>query len=137
MKFYFAGSIRGGREKLDTYIVINKLLEKYGIVLDKHVASKNVFNIEKNNSEEEIYLRDINWIKDCDILVSEVSIPSLGVGYELAYAEQLNKKIICLCDKNVNTSAMISGNKNFDLIRYNDTHDLLNKLEAKLKEYIK
>lgn len=134
MKFYFAGAIRGGRERLDIYIKINELLEKYGIVLDKHVANPKVDELEMDSTLEEIYLRDINWIKECDILVAEVSTPSLGVGYEIAYAENLGKRIICVYDVTINISAMIGGNKNFTLIEYKDSNDLLSKLEQLLKE---
>lgn len=137
MKFYFAGSIRSGRDKLNVFIEINKILNKYGNVLDKHVASPNVFEIEKNNSEEDIYIRDINWIKECDILVAEASTPSLGVGYEIAYAESLNKQIICIYDENTNLTAMIRGNKNIKLIKYNDIDNMLYELEALLKELVK
>lgn len=137
MKFYFAGSIRSGRDKLNVFIEINKILNKYGNVLDKHVASPNVFEIEKNNSEEDIYIRDINWIKECDILVAEASTPSLGVGYEIAYAESLNKQIICIYDENTNLTAMIRGNKNIKLIKYNDINNMLYELEALLKELVK
>ena len=136
MKFYFAGSIRGGRDKVETYIKINELLEKYGTVLDKHVASKNVFNMEKSNTEEEIYLRDIKWIDECDLLIAEVSVPSIGVGYEIAYAEKLNKTIICLCDESIKASAMISGNKNIELIMYKNEKELLKLLEKRIKELL-
>ena len=129
MKFYFAGAIRGGRERLDIYIKINELLEKYGEVLDKHVASPKVDELEMDSTLEEIYLRDINWIKECDILVAEVSTPSLGVGYELAYAESLGKRIICVYDTNINISAMIGGNKKFELIEYNSIDELMLKLD--------
>ncbi len=133
MKFYFSGAIRGGRERIDIYIKINELLKKYGDILDKHVANPNVDDMEKNYSLEEIYCRDIKWIKECDILIAEVSTPSLGVGYELAYAEKLGKRIICLCDKNVKVSAMIGGNNNFKLINYNNFEDLLVELKNELE----
>ena len=133
MKFYFAGAIRGGRERIDIYIKINKLLEKYGKILDKHVSNLRVNEIEKDFSLSEIYERDINWIKECDILIAEVSTPSLGVGYEICYAENLGKRIICLYDDEVNISAMIGGNKNFELIKYKNSDELLSKLEKKLK----
>ena len=136
MKFYFAGSIRGGRDKVDTYIKINELLEKYGTVLDKHVASKNVFNLEKSSTEEEIYTRDVKWIDECDLVVAEVSVPSIGVGYEIAYAEKLNKKVICLCDESITASAMIAGNKNIELIKYKNEKELLNELEKRIKELL-
>ncbi|MBP3635070.1 MAG: nucleoside 2-deoxyribosyltransferase [Bacilli bacterium] len=133
MKFYFAGAIRGGREKLDIYIKINELLEKYGEILDKHVAKPNVNKIENNKSLEEIYSRDITWIKECDVLVAEVSTPSLGVGYEVSYAENLGKRIICIYDDSIDISAMIGGNKYLELIKYKDSDDLISKLEIKLK----
>ena len=132
MKFYFAGAIRGGREKLDVFIKINELLNNHGEVLDKHVANPNVFELEKDLTLEERYTRDIKWIKECDILVAEVSTPSLGVGYEISYAESLGKRIICVYDKDIKISAMIGGNNHLELIEYSDINDLLTKLENKL-----
>lgn len=136
VKFYFAGAIRGGRDKVETFIKINDLLKKYGIVLDEHVANPNVNKLEQNISLEEIYTRDINWIEECDIVVAEVSTPSLGVGYELAYAENLDKPIICLYDENINVSAMIRGNKYFNLMKYKDDDELIEELDHHLNEMI-
>ncbi len=133
MKFYFAGAIRGGREKVQTFIKINELLKEYGTILDEHVANPNVNAIEQNNSETEIYNRDIEWIKNCDMVVAEVSTPSLGVGYELCYAEQLKIPIIVLYDQSINVSAMIRGNEYFNLIPYSSDEELLEKLNNKLK----
>ena len=132
MKFYFAGAIRGGRDRVDIFITINELLANYGEILDKHVASPNVNKIEKNLSFEEIYNRDIKWINECDILVAEVSTPSLGVGYEIAYAENLGKRIICIYDETINISAMIGGNKTIELLSYKNTDELITKLKKKL-----
>ena len=132
MKIYFAGSIRGGREKIDTFIQVGELLEKYGTILDKHVLDPNLSSQGENIPLDEIYKRDMDWIKEADIVVAEVSTPSLGVGYEIAYAESLGKLIICLCDAKANLSAMIGGNENLDLIKYIDNDDLLYKLESKL-----
>lgn len=133
MKFYFAGAIRGGRDKIQTFIKINEVLKKYGQVLDEHVANPNVNVIEQNHSLSEIYNRDVRWIKACDMVVAEVSTASLGVGYECCYAEQLRIPVIVLCDKNVNISAMIGGNPYFDLIYYNNDEDLLEKLDCKIR----
>ncbi len=132
-KFYFAGAIRGGREKVDVFIHINELLEKYGEVLDKHVANPNVNKLEENFSLEERYLRDLKWINECDMVIAEVSTPSLGVGYEVSYAVSLGKKVIALCDEKANISAMIGGNNKIDLIMYKDVEELLSKLDERLK----
>ena len=81
----------------------------------------------------EIYKRDVNWINECDILIAEVTVPSLGVGYEIGYAESLNKKIICLYQANENLSAMIKGNENITQISYNNIDELLTKLSVYFK----
>ena len=38
MRIYFAGSIRGGRDDVQLYLKIVKLLQRYGTVLTEHVA---------------------------------------------------------------------------------------------------
>ena len=106
MKFYFAGAIRGGREKVQTFIKINEVLKKYGQVLDEHVANPNVHLLEKDKSYSEIFHRDTKWISICDMVVAEVSTASSGVGWECCYAQFLNIPVIALCDKKVNISAI-------------------------------
>ena len=132
-KIYFAGSIRGGRDKAEDYKKIVDILKKYAIILDEHVANPKLDSTGEKISNEDIYKRDVNWLNECDLLIAEVTNPSLGVGYEIGYAERINKKIICLHEEKVNLSGMISGNPNLVLISYNKVEDL----ESKLKEYIK
>ena len=100
MKIYFAGSIRAGRGDKNTYFKIIEYLKKYGQVLTEHVGDGNLTNSgEKNISGEEIYKRDMSWLKEADVFVAEISTPSLGVGYEIAKAEEWGKRILCLCRK--------------------------------------
>ena len=133
MKFYFAGAIRGGREKVQTFIKINEVLKKYGQVLDEHVANPNVHLLEKDKSYSEIFHRDTKWISICDMVVSEVSTASLGVGWECCYAQFLNIPVIALCDKEVEISAMIGGNPYINTIYYDNDDDLIQKLDCKIK----
>ncbi len=44
----------------------------------------------------DVYERDTAWIRACDALVAEVSTPSHGVGYEVAYALSLGKPVLCV-----------------------------------------
>ncbi len=37
---------------------------------------------------------DTTWLKESDLVIAKYTNPSLGVGYELAYAERLNKHIL-------------------------------------------
>ena len=47
-------------------------------------------------SDQEIHDRDLQWIIESDMLVAEVTIPSLGVGYEIGRAIEMGKPILCL-----------------------------------------
>ncbi|MEI7499260.1 MAG: nucleoside 2-deoxyribosyltransferase [Bacteroidota bacterium] len=111
-KIYFAGSIRGGRNDLELYKKIINYLQIRGEVLTEHIGDTSLTpEGEVGKSDQEIYHRDIDWLSESDVLVAEVSTPSLGVGFEIAKAVELNKKVLCLYrvqdDKKL--SAMISG----------------------------
>ena len=45
--------------------------------------------------DKEIFSRDISMIQQSDLILANVTNPSLGVGYELGYAESLGKPIVC------------------------------------------
>lgn len=136
MKIYFAGSIRGGRDDKDLYLSIIEELRKYGTVLTEHVSNKNLTDQgETEFTVEYIFERDVSWLKECDIVVAEVTTPSLGVGYEVGLAESMNKKIICFYRKleGKSLSAMISGNKLIRLYEYKTIDDIENILKEFLK----
>ena len=136
MKIYFAGSISGGRGDQEIYYKLINYLKNYGTVLTEHIADPNLSSYgEQDISLEDIYNRDIKWIEECDLFIAEVTQVSLGVGYELAYAEKLNKKIICLYrpDPSRKLSAMISGNKHFIIRNYKTTDEAIKQLEILLK----
>jgi len=122
MKIYFAGAIRGGRQNQDQYYQIIKHLENYGQVLTEHVGDINVKKKEISNTDSFIYLRDVSWIKKSDVLIADVTVPSLGVGYEISFAEKLKIPILCLFNtsSNLNLSAMISGNNNIISKKYSN-----------------
>lgn len=121
-KVYFAGSIRGGRDFVDSYFEIIEYLKTNFIVLTEHLGDKNLnCSGEVQRSDEDIYNRDCAWICEADFIIAEVSNPSLGVGYEIGYAEKLAKPILCLYkDNDKRISAMINGNKNLDVHAYNN-----------------
>jgi nucleoside 2-deoxyribosyltransferase len=127
MKIYFAGSIRGGRDDKELYSQIINLLKGYGEVLTEHIGDPKLLAYgEVGVTDESIYERDVELIRGSDVIIAEVTNPSLGVGYELAYAESLGKKVICLYreteDKRL--SAMINGNKKLMVKNYKTVEDL-------------
>ena len=121
MKIYFAGAIRGGREDAEFYFNIIYYLEKFGVVLTEHVGSTKLSEKgEISRTDNDIFQRDLSWLQSADVVVAEVSTPSLGVGYELGIAEKLKIPVLCLYRpiKGKRLSAMINGNEKFQCQAY-------------------
>jgi nucleoside 2-deoxyribosyltransferase len=96
MKIYFAASIRAGRGDVDTYSKIIGHLKNHGEVLTEHIGDKSISSRGENLPVEKIHARDLDFLFSSDVVVAEVSNPSLGVGYELGRAVEHGKKILCL-----------------------------------------
>jgi nucleoside 2-deoxyribosyltransferase len=112
LNIYFAGAIRGGREDARLYAQLISYLKTFGTVLTEHVGDDGLLREEKFLIEQEIYERDMQWLAVADLVIAEVSTPSLGVGYEIGLAQSLGKKIFCLyrTGQGKRLSAMIAGN---------------------------
>ncbi|MEQ2256837.1 2'-deoxynucleoside 5'-phosphate N-hydrolase 1 [Ilyodon furcidens] len=115
MKIYFCGSIRGGRSDLQLYQRIVHELHRYGSVLTEHVGSAELSDTGEEGTtggDRDIHDRDVDWLQQSDVVVAEVTQPSLGVGYELGRAVDMEKKkILCLFrpSSGRTLSAMIRG----------------------------
>ena len=136
MKIYVSGSIYGGTQKIDTYKILIEELEKYGEVLNKQIADPNVIANEVYKKDEDIFKDLEDKLIISDVLVAEVSIPALGVGYELGFADKLNKKIIAIYDEiyTPKVTTMIRGNKRIKLIPYQRIEEITNNLDKILVE---
>jgi hypothetical protein len=131
MKIYFAASIRGGRDYAREYKAIISQLSTYGKVLTEHIADDMLDDRGENIFDTDIFERDTGWLRESDMIVAEVTQPSLGVGYEIALGESLGKRIICLFkQKSGNLSAMIKGNRKLEVLEYTS----VDELSAKLKQ---
>ena len=130
-KVYFAGSIRGGRDDAKLYTeLISYIKSKNAIVLTEHIGDNNLLKQEKSLTDKEIYLRDIAWLKECDVVIAECTRPSLGVGYELAFAEKLKKTVnILYRNKECNLSAMLSGDYYFNIFSYEAKEEAFNIID--------
>jgi len=111
MKIYFSCSLTGGRTDEGVYAAIVDDLVTHGHhVLTAHLARPEVMALEQVVSPREVYERDVQWVKEAEVLIAEVSTPSHGVGYEIALALTLGKPVLCLYRQNVRVSKMITGN---------------------------
>src|SRR6266403_140997 len=112
MKIYFAGSIRGGRDDAPLYFKIIEELKQYGEVLTEHIGDSALSGMGEERTSKDIFDRDMQWVKASDVVVAEVTQPSLGVGYEIGQAEAMGKRILALYreTEGKRLSAMIGGN---------------------------
>ena len=128
MKIYFSGSIRGGRDQVDTYSIIIEELKNFGEVVSEFISDKSLTSYGSlNMTDEDIYKRDTSMINDSEVVVADITTPSLGVGYEIAYAEKLGKQIYCLYQKQdgKRISAMIAGCPGCKVFGYKDKNEVL------------
>ncbi len=137
MKIYFACSITGGREFETSYQQIVAALSADGHEIPtSHLAQSETMEAERILNARYIYERDVNWIKECDALIAEVSTPSHGVGYEIAFALSLGKPVLCIHQKGRNVSKMLTGNPHPALIvkSYSNLDEMISQARAFVKE---
>ena len=125
MRIYFSGSIRGASADRETYPIIVDHLKGYGTVLTEHVIEANEYD-ESELDDREIFKQDLDWLKSADVLVAEVTSPSLGVGYEIGKAEEYGIPVLCLYNElgERRLSAMIEGNDYLVVKRYKTVQEI-------------
>ena len=129
MKIYFAGSIRGGRKDAELYRKVIAALKEKHQVLTEHVGDLSLSVVE-DKGDKAIYEQDTAWLRECDVVVAECTQVSLGVGYELAYAEAHNKEVHIFYRPNeTQLSAMLSGDEYFHIHQYTNEEEILKTVQ--------
>jgi nucleoside 2-deoxyribosyltransferase len=135
LKIYFAGSIRAGRDDAAVYEAMITWLRSFGEVLTEHVGDLTLSETGNDGPNDRyIHDRDLAWLSSCDLVVAEVTTPSLGVGYELGWATVLGKPILCL-QQTISgrpLSAMITGNPGIQRAAYSS----LDEAKTIMEEFI-
>ena len=103
-------------------------------VLSWHVVDPGSDEKEAKMSEQEIYRRDISLLKESGCLIAEVTVPSIGVGYEICRAIEAGLPVLCIHGTDANVSAMLLGNPNRE-IRVQEYRDM-DSLERILCEFV-
>ena len=135
MKIYFACSISGGRQDEGVYQHLVSLLLDMGIeVPTVHIAETGIEEVDAHEEPNDIYQRDVDWIRESDLLIAEVSTPSHGVGYEIGFALDLGKPVLCLHNKKIVVTKMITGNP--DSLLSVIAYDNLIEAEEMLRNYL-
>jgi nucleoside 2-deoxyribosyltransferase len=117
MNIYFACSITGGRAFEPIFqAMVNAMLADGHEVPTAYLAGAAIGELELMVSADEVYARDVAWIQAADLLIAEVSTPSHGVGYEIAFALGLGKPVLACYQSDCKLSKMISGNPDPHLV---------------------
>lgn len=134
---YFSGAISGGRADVGLYRRLVQVLENEGYrVLAGAVAAEDVGAGGEMLHPPDICARDLGWLDEADLVVAEISVPSLGVGYEIAYATRIRQiPVIALYRRTFTQrcSAMIAGDPGVRLIQYEDASAILPELLESLR----
>jgi hypothetical protein len=137
MKIYFAGSIRAGRDDAGIYKTMITWLRSFGEVLTEHVGNPTLSAAGDDGPDDRyIHNRDMAWLTSCDLVVAEVTTPSLGVGYELGWATALKKPVLCLYRTIAGRplSAMIGGSHGIQTTAYSSMDEAKRIMEEFIKK---
>ncbi|XP_031203430.1 2'-deoxynucleoside 5'-phosphate N-hydrolase 1 isoform X2 [Mastomys coucha] len=81
-----------GRCSLSTWL----MLSWSRVVRRRGLETRRLEGEEAAGGDRLIHEQDLAWLQQADVVVAEVTQPSLGVGYELGRAVALGKPILCL-----------------------------------------
>jgi nucleoside 2-deoxyribosyltransferase len=137
MKLFFAGAIRGGGGYGKVYRRIITLLNSHGEVFSEFSNDNDPSEKEGKKCDRDIHTRTIEAIRLSDLVIAEVSHPSLGGGYEIALAESIGIPVFALYHRGSehHISAMIAGNEKIVTLPYDTFEELGSLLEKQLAPY--
>jgi nucleoside 2-deoxyribosyltransferase len=124
MKAYITCPVSHTKNRLDLLPEIKSIVQKNNI---------DCFVFEIGGTPEEIFKRDYEQLKSCDIIIAEVSETSHGVGIEIGLSYCLNLKRILLFEKGKSVTKLAQGIPNTTIIEYNNIKNLKEKLSFVLK----
>lgn len=109
MKAYITCPVTHSQKRLDLLPLLEEKLRARGI---------ETFVFEIGGSPEEIFQRDLEQLRTCDLLVAEVSEKSHGVGIEIGLSFAFGAKRILLHEEGTNVTPMATGMSNTWVISY-------------------
>ena len=126
---FFSCSMRGGFKRLaqEELRKMPDIIEELGmVVISRHQTSERFMEIESRLTDKEIHDRDYRWLKDADMVIAEITNPSLGVGAEIADAVNLGIPVLGVYKKEFEeqVSAYIRGKAGVVCLAYSAHEEL-------------
>jgi len=121
---YFATSIRGAGSDLELAREVISILKDEG----HDVVNEEIYlpgSPDETADDSYVFERDMKMLGEADILLADVTHPSLGVGYEICEALRRGKEVIAFYRRGTKVSKLISGNPDLILLEFSDVRELL------------
>ena len=128
-RVFFSCSMRGGYRRVaqEELRKIPDIIELLGMeVISRHQTSENFVEIESELNDKQIHDRDYQWLQEADLVIAEITNPSLGVGAEIADAVNLGIPVLCVYKREYEDvmSAYIRGKTGVVCRAYNGHEEL-------------
>lgn len=130
VKIYFGFTVAGDRSAVTVARkIVNILVEMRHEVLTRHLVEDNAWDADRRITPQEVYLRDMKWLQQCDMFIAEVSGSSFGLGFETGYLlGATSKKAVLFFRRDVESkiSLLITGiaHPNCRLVPYSELHEV-------------
>jgi len=98
-KVFFSCSMRGGYSRVAQAELrkIPDIIEELGMeVISRHQTQEDFIENESRLTDTGIHDRDYQWLNEADVVIAEITNPSLGVGAEIADAVNLGIPVLCI-----------------------------------------
>ena len=125
MKAYITCPVSHSSERLN-------LLPQIAKIVNENNIESFVFVV--GGDPADIFKRDYEQLKSCNLIIAEVSETSHGVGIEIGISYCLGHKIILLLEKGKHVTKLAQGMPNISIIEYENLDDLKDKLSLELKK---
>ena len=106
---------------------IPDIIEALGMeVISRHQTQADFIANESRLTDRRIHDRDYRWLTEADVVIAEITNPSLGVGAEIADAVHLGIPVLAVYKKEFENqiSAYISGKTGVVCRAYADYEEL-------------
>ena len=121
MKIYISHSRKFDYKKEIYAVLRNSSLNKEHEIVFPHETSEEPFDSKE-------------FLKKCDLVIAEVSYPSVGVAIELGWANAFNVAVICIYKKGskISDSLRLITDK---FIEYRTGEELISKIKEAIVDY--
>ncbi len=88
---------------------------------------------EAGSSPVDVFERDMKGAESCDVLVADVSAPSIGVGMEIMAAYKAGRRIVVVARKGGVLSTMLRHMEGKETLEYDEEEEIYEGLTALLR----